>query len=70
MLVLTQTEYDGSIHLTIEPTGEHIEIKILGIKNKQIKWGLSAPNNVTILRDKLYQALENAVWSLMSPGLC
>lgn len=59
MLILTQTTHDGSIHLTIEPTGEHIEIKVLGVKNQQVKWGLDAPDNVTILRDKLYQDKEN-----------
>jgi len=60
MLILTQTIHDGSIHLTIEPTGEHIELKILGIKNSQVRWGLEAPDNVTILRDKLYLENEEA----------
>jgi len=59
MLILSQNIHDGSIHLTIEPTGEHIEIKILGIKDRVVRWGLDAPDNVTILRDKLFQDKEN-----------
>jgi len=59
MLILSQSIHDGSIHLTVEPTGEHIEIKILGIKDRQVRWGLDAPDNVTILRDKLFQEQEN-----------
>lgn len=59
MLILSQSVKDGPFHITIEPSGEHIEIDILSIQGQQARVGLTMPDNVTVLRDKLYQDNED-----------
>ena len=55
MLILSQSVRDGAFHIIIEPSGEHIEIDILSIQGQQARVGFTMPDNVTVLRDKIYE---------------
>lgn len=52
MLVLTRKE-DESIMI-----GDEIEVKILDIKENQVKVGIVAPREVTVHRQEVYQAIQ------------
>jgi len=51
MLILTRRV--GETIITTTPTGEHIEVAVLGIKGNQVRVGTQAPDDVTILRSEL-----------------
>ena len=38
--------------------GDEIEIKILEIRGNQVKIGITAPPNTTILRDEVYTRIQ------------
>lgn len=59
MLILSQSVKDGPFHITIEPSGEYIQIDVLSVRGQQARIGITMPDNVTVLRDKLYQGNEN-----------
>jgi len=40
------------------PTGERIQVTVLGIKGNQLRIGTDAPDNVTILREELLEGLQ------------
>ena len=40
--------------------GESITVTVLGVKGSQIRVGIAAPDDVTILRGELIQARESA----------
>ena len=51
MLVLTRREGET---LVIElPTGETIEVTVLGIKGNQVRIGTQAPDDIAIVREEL-----------------
>ena len=51
MLILTRR---SSEILIIElPTGERIEVTVLGIKGNQVRIGTAAPDDILILREEL-----------------
>ena len=52
MLVLTRTP-NQSIILQL-PNGDNIEVYVNDIKGQQVKIGIDAPDNVSILRDELF----------------
>ena len=52
MLVLTRKE-DESIMI-----GDDIELKILDIKENQVKVGIIAPREVSVHRQEVYQAIQ------------
>lgn len=52
MLVLTRKE-DESIMI-----GDSTEIKVLDIKENQVKLGIVAPRDVTVHRREVYQAIQ------------
>ncbi len=54
MLVLSRREEESII---IDDT---IEIKIVGIKQDQVKIGIIAPKNVKIFRKEVYQEIQEA----------
>jgi carbon storage regulator len=51
MLVITRRPGESIIIET--PSGEYIEIAVLGVKGNQVRVGTAAPADVTILRDEL-----------------
>jgi len=40
------------------PTGERIQVTVLGIKGNQLRIGSDAPDNVTIQREELLEGLQ------------
>ena len=52
MLVLTRTP-NQSIILQL-PNGDNIQVYVNDIKGQQVKIGIDAPDNVSILRDELF----------------
>ncbi|WP_058306689.1 carbon storage regulator CsrA [Gracilibacillus massiliensis] len=52
MLVLTR-KLNEAIQI-----GDEIEVKVLAIDGEQIKLGISAPKNVEIHRQEIYQAIQ------------
>jgi carbon storage regulator len=52
MLVLTRKE-DESIMI-----GDDIEVKILDLKESQVKLGIVAPKSVAVHRREVYQAIQ------------
>ncbi|WP_066192275.1 MULTISPECIES: carbon storage regulator CsrA [Gracilibacillus] len=52
MLVLTRKK-NQAIQI-----GEDIEIKVIGIDGDQIKLGISAPKDVEVHRQEIYQAIQ------------
>lgn len=55
MLVLTGREADGPFHYIDNDTGVESTIEVLRVKGNQVVLGFNIPDNVTILRDKVYQ---------------
>lgn len=54
MLVLSRKE-DESIIIN-----DNIEIKIISVKQDQVKLGIIAPKNVTIYRKEIYEEIQKA----------
>lgn len=52
MLVLTRKE-DESIMI-----GDHIEVKVLSLKENQVKLGVVAPRSVPVHRREIYLAIQ------------
>ncbi|HOD51099.1 MAG TPA: carbon storage regulator CsrA [Candidatus Hydrogenedentes bacterium] len=52
MLVLTRKE-DESIMI-----GDDIEVKVLDLKESQVKLGIVAPKSVAVHRREIYQAIQ------------
>ena len=55
MLVLELSPNDGPIHIINKDTGEELTILNLPTKHRAAKLGFDAPDNYTILRDKVYK---------------
>jgi len=53
MLVLTRRE-DESIMI-----GDNVEVKVLDIKDSQVKLGIVAPRDVEVHRREVYQAIQD-----------
>ena len=58
MLILTHSLKDGPLHIIVESTGEHILIDLLNIKHSQCRYGITAPDNVKIYRDVVYNRIQ------------
>ena len=56
-MILSHGINDGPLHI-IDSAGEHIEINLLQIKSHQIRYGITAPDSVSIYRDKLYRRIQ------------
>ena len=56
-LILTHSIKDGPLHI-IDSAGEHILIELLGIKNTQCRYGITAPDSVKIYRDLVYNRIQ------------
>lgn len=55
MLILTRRSGES---LAIElPTGEQIEITVLGIKGNQVRIGTDAPPHIPVIREELLEQL-------------
>ena len=54
-LVLEQKFNDGPIHIINNETGEHVRITATIKTHRSVKLVIDAPDNLTILRDVLYQ---------------
>ncbi len=52
MLVLTRKENESIM------IGDHIEIKLLNIKDSQVKIGISAPKEVAVHRREVFLAIR------------
>ena len=52
MLVLTRRENDSIM------VGDDIEVKLLDIKDKQVKLGIIAPREVAVHRREVYLAIQ------------
>ena len=55
MLVLTRRE--GETLIIEFPTGETIEVTVLGIKGNQVRIGTDAPDDIAIVREELLEKL-------------
>jgi len=56
MLILTRRVGETTI---IElPTGEQIEVTVLGVKGNQVRIGTPAPDNIPIVREELLASTE------------
>ena len=56
MLILTRRP--GETIIIETPTGEKITVAVLGVKGNQIRIGMDAPKDVTILREELVDRLQ------------
>ena len=59
MLILTGRPSDGPFHYIDDDTGVESTIEVLKISGNQVVLGFNIPDNVTILRDKVYQEEDN-----------
>tara|TARA_R110002012_G_scaffold108477_1_gene251172 strand:+ start:59 stop:241 length:183 start_codon:yes stop_codon:yes gene_type:complete len=59
MLILTSRVFDGPIHFVDNNTGIEHSIDILEVKGGQVKIGFNIPDNITVLRDRVYQEQFN-----------
>ena len=57
MLVVTRRP-GGSIVIE-SPTGELIEIAVLGAEGNQVRLGTDAPDDILVLREELLEQVEN-----------
>ena len=55
MLVLTRRE--GETLIIELPSGETIEVTVLGIKGNQVRIGTDAPDDIAIVREELLEKL-------------
>jgi len=55
MLILTRRP--GETLIIELPTGELVEVTVLGIKGNQIKIGIDAPADIAIVREELLERL-------------
>lgn len=64
MLVLTRKENESIM------IGEDVEVKVLGLKDNQVKIGIVAPRSVAVHRLEVYKAIqaENAQAASSTPG--
>ena len=53
-LVLTQTVFDGPIHIIDKTTGEHITIDLVTVNGGQAKYAITASDNIIIDRDVVH----------------
>ena len=57
MLILTRRV--GETIIIETPTGERIDVAVLGVKGNQVRIGTQAPDNVNIVREELIKALSD-----------
>ena len=57
MLLLTRRV--GESILIKLPTGEQIQVAVLGIKGNQVRIGTDAPDDISIVREELLDKVEN-----------
>ena len=62
MLILTRKSKESII------IGNNIEVKILSIHGDQVSLGLTAPNDVTIYRKEIYEAIQKENIQAASKG--
>ncbi|MEN8802733.1 MAG: carbon storage regulator [Thiogranum sp.] len=55
MLILTRRP--GETLIIELPTGEQVQVTVLGIKGNQIKIGTDAPDDIAIVREELLERL-------------
>ncbi len=53
MLVLTRNEQEAIM------IGDHIQVRILSIKGKQVRIGIDAPKDVAIHREEIYARIQD-----------
>lgn len=56
MLILTR--HPGETIIIELPTGEHIQVVVLGVKGNQVRVGIEAPDDITILREELIESAK------------
>jgi len=56
MLILTRRP--GETLIIALPTGERIEVSVLGIKGNQVRIGTEAPEEISIVREELLEGLQ------------
>ena len=54
MLILTRRP--GETLIIELPTGEQIQVTVLGIKGNQVRIGTAAPDNIAIVREELLES--------------
>ena len=59
MLILTRRP--GETLIIALPTGDHIEVSVLGIKGNQVRIGTDAPEAISIVREELLEGLQSNV---------
>jgi len=52
MLIVTR-KYDEVINI-----GEEIEVKVLGIKEGQVRLGVKAPKDIPVHREEIYKRIQ------------
>lgn len=63
MLVLTRKTNESIM------IGDNIEIKVLDVRENQVKIGVKAPREITVHRMEVYQAIQREnLEALSSPG--
>ena len=63
MLILTRRK-DESIKI-----GKDIEIKVLHIEDGKVKLGISAPRNVGVHREEIYEKIANENKNAINPNI-
>jgi len=57
MLILTRRP--GETLIIALPTGEHIEVTVLGTKGNQVRIGTEAAEDISIVRQELLEGLQS-----------
>ena len=57
MLILTRRPGESIIIET--PTGERIQVTVLGVKGNQVRIGTEAPDDISIVREELLERLQS-----------
>ena len=48
--------------------GDEVKITVLGVKGKQVRIGIDAPNTVAIHREEIYQKISNQQQDKVHPN--
>jgi carbon storage regulator len=57
--ILILTRRPGETIIIELPTGEQIQVAVLGVKGNQVRIGTQAPDDIQIMREELLEADDN-----------
>jgi carbon storage regulator len=61
MLIFTR-----NVHQVVT-IGDDIEVKVLGVKGNQVRLGITAPKQIPVHREEVYDRIKHEIWKTSIP---